>query len=483
MKKTFLTKVFLGVCFFIVFFANSVLSLDPDFGWHYKMGEYILKYGIPPGDPFSYTMPSFPFVDHEWFSNILMYYGYGFGWIFLAAVFAFIATLAILVAAFPRFRISYVGFYVLAFLSVLPFQGIRVQVITWFLFSLLMTLVFNEKLWVRLRFFVPIGVVLWVNLHGGFAVSLFVLAVFMGLRYLEKKLDMLDVAVFLLSLLATLINPYGVSIWVEIFAQIGNGNLRWQIAEWLPGLFFLNIPFLVFLVISVFFVFLYRRSLSLVRVVFFAITFLMGFSSARHIPLFVLVACFVVPGAFDVFLKTLKKKEQIKRLKIVWWVFSGLVVFLFCTSIWFLFKNREMIKNTYPEKAVEYIKENKTRGRLFSEYSWGGYLIWKLPEQKVFIDGRMPSWRWSGPRSESDYAMIDYTKIVKGEYEKQFKKYNVTQVLIAKKEGKLLGQKIAEVILLMFGKKEPEGVLAKKLEENGWRKVFNDGVGVVYEKP
>ncbi len=481
MSKTLLTKIFLGVVFFVVFFANSVISLDPDFGWHYKMGEYILESGIPPKDPFSYTMPSFPFVDHEWFSNILMYYGYGFGWTFLSAAFALVATLAILIATFPRFKTSYAPFFVLAFLSILPFQGIRVQVVTWFIFSLMMTLVFNDRLWARFRFFIPVGIVLWVNLHGGFAVSLLVLAVYMVLRYLQKKLDSRDIAVFLLSVLATLVNPYGTNIWVEIFAQIGNGNLRWQIAEWLPGLFFLNIPFLVFLAVSGFFVFVYRRYMSVVGVVFFVITFLMGFSSARHIPLFVLVACFVAPEAFDIFLKTLNK-EQKKRLRAVWMVFSGLVAFLFGVSLWFLFKNCEMIKNTYPEKAVEYIKKNKTKGKLFSEYSWGGYLIWKLPEQKVFIDGRMPSWRWEGRAGESDYAMRDYTKIVKGEYEEQFKRYGVTRVLIAKKEGKLLGQKIAEAILLMFGKKELEGILIKKLEKDGWKKVFDDGVGIVYER-
>lgn len=27
---------------------------------------------------------------------------------------------------------------------------------------------------------------------------------------------------------------------------------------------------------------------------------------------------------------------------------------------------------------------------MFNEYNFGGYLIWQLPEHKVFIDGRMP---------------------------------------------------------------------------------------------
>jgi hypothetical protein len=42
----------------------------------------------------------------------------------------------------------------------------------------------------------------------------------------------------------------------------------------------------------------------------------------------------------------------------------------------------------YPEGAVAYMKANKVQGRIFHDYVWGGYLIWKIPELKVFIDGR-----------------------------------------------------------------------------------------------
>ena len=34
------------------------------------------------------------------------------------------------------------------------------------------------------------------------------------------------------------------------------------------------------------------------------------------------------------------------------------------------------------------MKSHPSEGRSFSEYSWGGYLVWHLPEDKVFVDGR-----------------------------------------------------------------------------------------------
>src|SRR6266567_1888962 len=61
---------FFGI--FAFFILRGIVVQDPDFGWHIRAGEYILHYGIPYTDPFSYSMPSYPFVDHEWLTNILL---------------------------------------------------------------------------------------------------------------------------------------------------------------------------------------------------------------------------------------------------------------------------------------------------------------------------------------------------------------------------------------------------------------------------
>jgi hypothetical protein len=42
----------------------------------------------------------------------------------------------------------------------------------------------------------------------------------------------------------------------------------------------------------------------------------------------------------------------------------------------------------FPARAVEHIRRTRPPGPLFNAYNFGGYLIWALPEHKVFIDGR-----------------------------------------------------------------------------------------------
>jgi len=43
---------------------------------------------------------------------------------------------------------------------------------------------------------------------------------------------------------------------------------------------------------------------------------------------------------------------------------------------------------TFPKAATAWIRENQPPGSLFNEYNWGGYLLWALPEHRVFVDGR-----------------------------------------------------------------------------------------------
>jgi hypothetical protein len=41
----------------------------------------------------------------------------------------------------------------------------------------------------------------------------------------------------------------------------------------------------------------------------------------------------------------------------------------------------------FPVAAVSRARKEQLQGRLFSEFAWGGYLVYAWPEQKIFIDG------------------------------------------------------------------------------------------------
>jgi hypothetical protein len=48
----------------------------------------------------------------------------------------------------------------------------------------------------------------------------------------------------------------------------------------------------------------------------------------------------------------------------------------------------KIVAQTFPVRAVEYLRQHPVKGPMFNNYAYGGYLVGNLPEQKVFIDGR-----------------------------------------------------------------------------------------------
>jgi hypothetical protein len=98
----------------------------------------------------------------------------------------------------------------------------------------------------------------------------------------------------------------------------------------------------------------------------------------------------------------------------------------------------EFFRNTsYPIEAVQWIKANRDQVgmRMFNEYGHGGFLLWWLPGERIFVDGRMPAWRIGDRRIFEDYlALTNWDPPALG----VFDKYLVDWALV--KRGSLLAR-------------------------------------------
>jgi len=68
-------------------------------------------------------------------------------------------------------------------------------------------------------------------------------------------------------------------------------------------------------------------------------------------------------------------------------------------------------------------------GIIYNRYEWGGYLIWQLPDYKVFVDGRMPA--WPTPSGKSPYTIYLETLQNQPGWQDTLKEYNVSWLLIS----------------------------------------------------
>ena len=531
--------------FFSLFFVLILLgyfashkTLDPDFGWHLRTGKLILKRGVPYQDWYSFTMPSFPWIDHEWLTDVLIYKIYSLlGLKYTLVFFLALSVLSFIVLIEERYFWYYSVPILIGYLACLVFLGIRPQIIT---------VLFIAVFWRALKgyldsnnkliYFSPFLFLVWVNLHGGFAAGLFLFLLVLSLETLKKfhffkklnfffacrkfdgqslsKIRMLFL-LLILSFLATLINPYGPRIYEEVFRTIGDSFLGFHIVEWLPLFFTSSFPVFTVLYLSLFsglFV-IFHKKIDITYLVVLFVFLVLALLHQRHFFIFVVLS---VP-TFAKFLFYLKESINIvhfKNLFLRW----GKLIFVLVTSVFlvitFFFSwnsSRENDYLVYPsEGAISFLRSLPLSENLLNEYDWGGYLIWKLPKRKLFIDGRMPSWRQNGR-----FVFGDYVKIMKADDNLQtlLKKYRIKLVILKERrktrflkeaafkdtenrcvlfERLASCQKIQERILLfflrhrkfsqLFGLHLDEKNIYGNLIKYGWKVIYEDKTSIILKK-
>ncbi|MFL5735035.1 MAG: hypothetical protein ACJ78Q_17905, partial [Chloroflexia bacterium] len=107
----------------------------------------------------------------------------------------------------------------------------------------------------------------------------------------------------------------------------------------------------------------------------------------------------------------------------------------------------------YPTKAVDYLANVQGPVRLYNNFAWGGYLIYRLyPQRLVFIDGRADMYR------EGIFDDFMTVQNVAPSWRELLARYDVNFVMIV--PGSPLDYALAH--------------------EPGWKAVYKDGAAVVY---
>lgn len=402
---------------FLLFFTATFIRLDPDFGWHLRSGQEFFINEIPAYDIFTYTASDFPWINHEWLSDIILYLIHSLGGVTLLAVFySSLWTLSIYIVG----RKALSPIVILATLLILPFSGIRAITYSVLGLSLLIGIINSKNK--KLIYVVPFIFLVWANMHGSFVLGL----AYVGYKALLSKSRRLF-ALLAIGSLCTVINPYGYHIYVEVIRTLMDSKLSFRIAEWQP----LIIPISAIPIVSLYILGIAMRPRKKLKdyLSFPNFMLLASLSSQRNWPIFGLFSIRSTSKDIENIILSLPKK--LKPLTKRVFIFIGL---LFCVfSTYSLYNTIKTSSNhtayTAPE-VVAYLKENPCEGNIFNHYNFGGYLIWQLPNQKVYIDGRMPS--WESVSEPGRMYMDNYEDILNSEEfaRADFAKHDITCVLI-----------------------------------------------------
>jgi len=466
----------------VLFFLSARSTLDPDFGWHLRMGEIILKSGIPQSDPFTYSMSSYPFVDHEWFTDSFIakiYPVIGVEW--LAIVFVFVALFAVGIQWFGMKKQWSAVPLLLGGLCLVPYLGIRPQVLSWLFGSLLFVLIFNKTYWLRFRWGVPLLFLLWANMHGAFALGSIVLFITLFSQSIAaRKVFFIDLFIFIFCISSTFLTPYHFAIWREVWLSLSDASLRWSIQEWLPALATFNVGFVFLFPLSVSLLIRYRSRFSPTELALFGTLFFFALSSSRNIPFFALCAIPITAKGIGLLYDEIKKiTVSRKRFVVSYRVLLSVVVGIILLQCFFVLPTIFRSSTTlYPANAVTFLKEHPSAGNVFAEYNWGGYLIWQYPEKKVFIDGRMPSWKQASTKEESRNAFSEYQQFFTDmtTIPAFLNTYHIDTVLLAAPQNQ------SGLVRLVNALGYRPVAVSKALSDTGFHRVYSDDQAVVYRK-
>jgi hypothetical protein len=389
---------------------------DPDYWWHARTGQLIVDTGrVPTTDPYSFTAAGQPWVAHEWLAEVLFYaVQHQFGYVGNVVLIALVGSLAaVLLFATCRLRgvgeLASVVVVLWAFGMSLGSYGVRPQTFTRVLLTLVTLLVTLYRLRRDWRWLLPLPplFLLWVNLHGGFAIGIGLL----GLTLLGEAIEAwrrertwhelwpLAIAVAA-CVLATLLNPNGLfgSIYPLAYLPEAIGGLHF-IAEWQPpdprqlgfASFWLSLLLALGLGLA-------RRPLGIVELLWGLAFSVLAIQAVRSIQVY---AAVVLPllGArlaceVPAFGRTVSEWRNPRRLVTLWTLVSVLCAGLFLARFtqlgdWPVQLGDKPDARAFPIAGATYLRDHPLPGNLFNQFEWGGYLIYaNFPAQRVFIDGR-----------------------------------------------------------------------------------------------
>ncbi|MFA5131666.1 MAG: hypothetical protein WC467_04635 [Patescibacteria group bacterium] len=509
-KKINFRAVFWIIFFFFVFgllLRNSLSYLDPDLGWHLKVGQEISASAqVPHLNIYNYTFTG-NWVDHEWLSNLISFQIYNyFNYFYLNIFFALVIVVSLLII-FLVGRKKYPGapdwlwatLILFGLIASLPHFGVRMQEFGFLFlaFELWIISAYSRKRkWPLLFLFLPLFY-LWANMHASFLIGLVLLFAWPWSQLLIKRLNWKNLFVYsglgVLAFGLTFLTPYRSELY-SFLSGYRHTFYMGVIQEWAPQFYFpLNYWQLLFLsltllVFGLYLYQIYRQQKGKIKLWEFSLLVLfiiLSFRSRRHFPLLVVVALPFLADALTSLLDLEQAKFIFKQniLKYLIWltlILATLAQFIAIRPVNNPFSH---YCEKFPCRATLFLKNNEQYNnyRLFNDYNWGGYLIWQIPERKLFIDGRLPQADFSGKTLIEEYLSFYEPK---ADLSAKLNQYDIKLVLIKTHDDRLKFKKWEQIIFrLKENQNETPNYLRTYLESSPeWQKIYRDPFASIYLK-
>jgi hypothetical protein len=464
-----LTFVFLTLVFIL---AHGKVA-DPDLWWHLHNADYLIQHhSLPRSDMYSFTVPGYPWMNHEWLAELPYYFGWRLlGLSGIDAVAVAVLTLIFLGVLYLSYREC--GNYKAAVLasSYTVFLG-RVsfgpRTILFGYVCLVVLLIILQRfrqtghapLWL-----IPPLFCLWVNTHGSWFIGMIIFSMIVAGGMVRLKWGMIDsepwstsqrksiLGAWGASVAALFVNPFGARLVFYPLDLAFRQKLNIEhVEEWVSINFhdargkFVIVLLILLLVSSL--LRPRRWSLSELAVSLFAL-----YSGLTYVRFLFLLGIVIAPALAKIldFMPPYRRELDTPIIN----TFAILLMIAGIAHFW----SRESqlqrsVDDQYPIQGISYLHAHPPTGPIVNYYLWGGYLNWKDPNLKVFVDGRADIFEYNG-------VFKDYLSL-----------------LMMEDADSILDKYKARYVLLPLH--EP---FARFMEHDAkWKAVYRDQLSVLFER-
>jgi hypothetical protein len=389
--------------------------VDFDYWWHLATGNWILDHHrVPTTDPFSWTAGGRNWIAHEWLAEVLLALvvragGYAAAIVFTAAL-VLLGYWRLLTAARWYGMSRRLAFIVTVGLSEMFLRGgvmvVRPQVWTFALFGILLAQIAAHDTGRHVRSWVlPLLFVVWVNAN---------LTVFLGIAFLgmyavdlliRKRLDRRFFLICVASGVALLVNYRGPVLIISALRNYFDQNAIWYqvVFEWQHPLLQDHSMLPLFVSVALLPLMLWpliQRRPRIWPALPCLIMLWSSYKAIRFVPIYGIMLFLFIGWLFwwrsDVNGVRPAAASQPLVPTSNWWlpVTNIAIVIILLLPVTRASSQYHHDPNAfgYPVGATDYLIEHYPTARIFNDYNYGGYLVYRFSESgtplKVYVDGR-----------------------------------------------------------------------------------------------
>jgi hypothetical protein len=444
-------RILIWLTFVAVFIFLIYPYSDLDWGWHFHYGEYFIKTGqILRDNLYTWTVPDYKWANSSWFYDIFLYLSYiKLGFAGLSIIGAILAFLIFFIPTFTsKLNYLFLGGMALFFIKISAEgldEGIRGQTFGLLLLCLLTFILTKAITKPKILFLIPPLILVWANFNGTFSLGILILGIFTASNIVIRIINRLRhkpnvelinlknlILVSFLSVCASFVNPFTYRVYFEGLSHIVNPWVSY-ISEWEPPSFSCqdcNVPYFLIFQVLLIIIFATRRKLSDFPYIFTLLLLTVeSYSQRRYLSMLVTASLPIVAMATSG-IKFNWDKHLLTKI-----LYTALLTTLILTGLFIRLPKYHLTNYSFEDYChfssrcspglADFLIKNPPMGRGFNFYDWGGFLIGRGVNAKLFVDGRMHLWNDNGYM-----PFADYIEIYSNQDLELFRQYNFDWVIV-----------------------------------------------------